>query len=89
MSEIALQILEGAQASTEYPLICERIKAELDAILSRAQTHYTNILESGAVLNEVRAKLLSGSGANTVVQVLAAVISLPMEELMKFRGLLF
>lgn len=88
MTDAVLRIIGDAHESTEYAFIHERIKAEIDAILSRAQTHYVNIIETQSNLNSTRATLLSDSATQTIMAVLGIITTMTMEDLLALRGLL-
>jgi hypothetical protein len=88
MTDTILRIIEDAHESTEYAFIHERIKAEIDAILSRAQTHYVNIIETQSNLNTARAIPLSDSAAQTITTLLEIIGTMKMDDLLALRGLL-
>ena len=88
MLDTVLELLGDFHENAEYPLMCSRIQAEIDAILSRAQTYYVNVLDVDDVLMLARAKPLSVDTAKVVGEILGLLVKLPTDELIMVRGLL-
>ena len=88
MLDTVLELLGNFQESLEYPLLCERVQAEIDGILSNAQTYYVNVLDVDDILKAARAKQLSADAAKVVGEVLGFLVKLPSDELIMIRGLL-
>ena len=83
-----MKYLEDSYTSTEYGLVCENVKAEIDVILCKGAVHYVNIFEIDDILASVRAKALSDVGATTVKNVRRVLGTLTQSELILLRGLL-
>ena len=88
MTDTVLRILEDCRESTEYNSIYERIKVEVDAILSKSQTHYVNIIETHNHLNSVRAILISNSALKIITEILEIIRTMKSDELHILHGLL-
>ena len=87
MLDTAVKTLLEIRASSEYLVISQRLVAEIDAIFSKAQTHYANVFENELVLHHARAKHLSDASAAAVSRILENLEGLTSEELKGFRGL--
>ena len=86
--EEVLDLIASFHESSEYPVLCERIKAEINDRLSKSQTHYTNILESAETLRAVQAKAISESAATALTKILDHLAKLPSDEISMVLGLL-
>jgi hypothetical protein len=86
--EAALELMANFHESSEYPVLCERIKAEVNDRLSRAQIHYTNILESAEMLKAAQAKVLSEPVETALTKILEILAKLPSDEISMILGLL-
>ena len=88
MLDTVLELLGNFQESVEYPLLCERVQAEIDGILSKAQTYYVNVLDVDDILKAARDKPLSTDSAKVVAEITGLLAKLPTDELIMIRGLL-
>lgn len=88
MTDTILRILEGCHECTEYEAIYERVKVELDAILSTGQTHYVNVIEMQNHLHSVRSTLISNSALKIITEILEIIGTMKSDELHHLRGLL-
>jgi len=86
--EQVLDLIASFHESSEYPTLCERIKAEIHERLSKGQTHYTNILENTETLNAAQAKVLSEPAATALTKILDLLAKLPSDEISMILGLL-
>ena len=88
MTDTILRILEECRQSTEYEAIYERVKVEVDAILSTGQTHYVNVIEMQNHLHSVRSTLISNSALKIITEILEVIGTMKSNELHDLRGLL-
>ena len=88
MLDTVLELLGNFHESAEYPLLCARIQAEIDGLLSRVQTYYVNVLDVDDVLKAARDKPLSTDSAKVVAEITELLVKLPSDELIMIRGLL-
>ena len=88
MLDTVLELLGDFHENAEYPLMCSRIQAEIDGLLSRAQTYYVNVLDVDDILKAARAKPISADAAKVVAEITGLLAKLPTDELIMIRGLL-